>query len=169
MNIGELRSGNLVSYKGYQCEVMYVDTFRNNVYIDVSPHKKDEQIKKELDESNISEFDYLMVSIMDVDPIKINEELVKKLNIDNRLVDEYFSDSQHPNEKKIVFRLLIQWDESASLNSIGNVICLNLCPVEVTGDLKFVNDWHGGYFEIPHIRYIHQVQNLYFTLTGKEL
>jgi hypothetical protein len=43
----------------------------------VSPHKKDEQIKKQLDESNISEFDYLRVSIMDVDPIKINEEKLR--------------------------------------------------------------------------------------------
>jgi len=165
MNIGELRSGNLVSYKGYQCEVKFVDTFRRDVYIDLTPYRDVEIFKEELEKSSVSHYDYVRVSISCLNPININYELVKKLKIDRREISYYLTDIT--DNTKIFSVLKIRWDESCIEQS--NVFMIDIDQTEVDEYLEFKADYGGAIFEMSHIRYIHQVQNIYFTLTGKEL
>jgi len=167
MNINELRSGNLVSYKGYHCEVKFIDTFRNNVYIDLKPYINDEIFKGELKDSSISYSTYIALQIFDLSPININDELVQKLNFYDRIVCEYLSDRTHHH--KVFSKVSIRWDESCDFDTMQNVFIIDIDETEVGSKLEPISDYSGSRFEIPHIRYIHQVQNLYFTLTGKEL
>jgi hypothetical protein len=165
MNIGELRSGNLVSYKGYHCEVKFVDTFRRDVYIDLTPYRDVEIFEEELEKSSVSHYHYVRVSISCLNPINIDEGLVKKLKIDNREISQYLTDIT--NHNKVLSTLKIRWDESCIEES--NVFMIDIDETLVGDNLEFINDYGGSIFEMSHIRYIHQVQNLYFTLTGKEL
>jgi hypothetical protein len=165
MNIGELRSGNLVSYKGHHCEVMYIDTFRRDVYIDLSPHRDVEIFEEELEKSSVSHYYYVRVSISCLNPINIDEGLVEKLKIDNRQISHYLTDIT--NNNKVLSVLKIRWDQSSIEES--NVFMIDIDETLVGDNLEFINDYGGSIFEMSHIRYIHQVQNIYFTLTGKEL
>jgi len=167
MNINELRSGNLVGYKGYHCEVKFVDTFRNHVYIDLGQYITYEIFKEELIGSRVAYSNYVIVPVVDLSPININEVLVEKLKIDNRIVCEYLSD--RIDHVKVISKVIIRWDESCDFDTMQNVFILDMEGTEVDDKLEPKSDFNGGRFEIPNIRYIHQVQNLYFTLTGKEL
>lgn len=165
MNINELRSGNLVSYKGYHCEVKFIDTFRRDVYIDLRPYRDLEIFKEDLGKSSVSHYDYVRVSISCLNPINIDEGLVKKLKIDNREISHYLTDIT--DNTKIFSVLKIRWDESYIEES--NVFMIDIDETEVGDNLEFNKDYGGALFEMSHIRYIHQVQNIYFALTGKEL
>ena len=169
MNINELRGGNLVSYKGYHCEVKFVDTFRKHVYIDIEPHINNEELHEEIKKLRYQGLRYLVVQILDVNPINITDDLVEKLKIQRIKVDEYFSDFHHEYRQKTIFGFTLEWEESGFLESMGNVFRISLYSNKVLGDLEFMGDGDGCDFELPHIRYIHQIQNLYFTLTGKDL
>ena len=165
MNINELRSGNLVSYKGYHCEVKFVDTFRRDVYIDLTPYKDVEIFQEELEKSSVSHYHYVRVSLSSLSPINIDYELVKKLKIDGREISQYLTDIT--NHTRVLSTLKIRWDESCIEES--NVFKIDIDETEVGENFEFHSDYGGSLFEMSHIRYIHQVQNLYFTLTGKEL
>jgi hypothetical protein len=165
MNINELRGGNLVSYKGYHCEVKFVDTFRRDVYIDLTPYKDFEIFEEELERSSVSHYYYVRVSLSSLNPINIDYELAKKLKIDGREISQYLIDIT--NHSKVLYTLKIRWDESCVEEA--NVFILDIDETLVGDNLEFINDYGGSLFEMSHIRYIHQVQNLYFTLTGKEL
>lgn len=165
MNINELRSGNLVSYKGYHCEVKFVDTFRRDVYIDLTPYRNFEIFEEELENSSVSHYHYVRVSLSSLNPINIDRELDKKLKIDGREISQYLIDIT--NHERILYTLKIRWDESCIEQS--NVFMLDIDETKVGENLEFQSDHGGSIFEMSHIRYIHQVQNLYFTLTGKEL
>lgn len=167
MNIDELRSGNLVSYKGYHCEVKFVDTFRKHVYIDLTQHRNVEIFKDELKESSIFDSYYVVVCIVDLKPIDIDDELSEKLKIDNRIVCEFLSN--RVCHHKVFSKVRIRWDESCDFETMENVFILDMDEIEVGAQLEFIRDFRSCRFELPHIRYIHQIQNLYFTLTGKEL
>jgi hypothetical protein len=47
--------------------------------------------------------------------------------------------------------------------------CAQITYSEKEGLLRFSNGEEKGTTLIPHIKYVHQLQNLYFALTGKEL
>jgi hypothetical protein len=167
MNINEIRSGNLVSYKGYPCEVRFVDTFRNHVCIDLDQYVNNEIFKEQLMDSRVAYSNYVNVSVFDLSPINIDEGLVKKLKIDNRIVCEYLSD--RIGYDKVVSVVKIRWDESCDFDTMQNVFIIDIDGIEVGSKLEPKTDYNGTRFEMPNIRYIHQVQNIYFALTGKEL
>lgn len=47
--------------------------------------------------------------------------------------------------------------------------CSEITYSEKEGLLRFSNGQEKGATLIPHIKYVHQLQNLYFALTGEEL
>lgn len=68
-------------------------------------------------------------------------------------------------------------DLSKSGSSIGYILCINNFELihELYGTIRaFILQGDGGdaspgELDLPHILYVHQLQNLYFALTGKEL
>lgn len=48
-------------------------------------------------------------------------------------------------------------------------VCSEITYSEKEGLLRFSNGQVKGATLIPHIKYVHQLQNLYFALTGEEL
>ena len=167
MTINELRIGNLVSYKGYRCEVKHLDTFRNCVYLDLRPYSYDKAFRDEYLDNQIGNSCYVNVAMGDIEPIRINNKIAEELNFERRVGLDYVSD-KWGTQKHRVRTLTFRWDES---NHFGmeNVFLLDIDECVVEDNLKFYEDEPGARFELPNIRYVHQVQNLYFTITGKEL
>lgn len=121
INANELRIGNYVNY--YQ---VYIRVLSIN-----SPHASEQERYDGKYILEIGSPDSFNVSINEVSPIPLTEELLLRFGFE-AIQDGYYKKGE------------ITWN-------IYNEQC------------HFI-DW-----ELPHIQHLHQLQNLYFALTGQEL
>jgi hypothetical protein len=97
---------------------------------------------------NTAEFGIGVVDWNNIEPIPITEEWLFKFGF--HLRDGFSNTFKLDVEKH-------QYD------------CSKITYSEKEGLLRFSNGKEKGTTLIPHIKYVHQLQNLYFALTGEEL
>lgn len=147
MKASELRIGNIVQYNGSHKEIGIVSEISKNSLTEVSPYKVG--INHRLD---------IYYNIHTLSPIPLTEEWLKKLGF--------------------------TWSEGLRMNVIKDGI--TVCEPDDYEDsvyhsiyfyhngecfgFEVSNEWgENGNVMLPKVKYVHQLQNLIFALTGEEL
>lgn len=93
------------------------------------------------------------------EPIELTEEWLEKFGFEK---DEHF-DVDKNDEWIASFEILLYFKEDKSINSYIFWDKRDGCHLQLGGELDV------ALRHFPNIKYVHQLQNLYFALTGKEL
>jgi len=82
--------------------------------------------------------------------------------------DEFRRLEPLPLTEEWLLRFGFKDDEPFSILTLNKSVSMEYYQYRRT-ESKFTLVNNGHVFELPHIQYVHQLQNLYFALTGQEL